>query len=68
MRPHILYRTISETHLSAYLIHLRKVAIFDTNLISVGCVQHAIYNIPLGGSGSSTTLPIPTPSSCLNGS
>ena len=40
MRPHILYRTISVTHLSAYLIHLKKVAIFDTNLISVGCVQN----------------------------
>ena len=38
MRPHILYRTISVTHLSAYLMHLKKVVIFDTNLISVGCV------------------------------
>ena len=38
MLPHILYRTISVTHLSAYLIHLKKVCHFDTNLISVGCV------------------------------
>ena len=45
MRPHILYRTISVTHLSAYLIHLKKVAIFDTNLISIGCVCAHTRNV-----------------------